>query len=236
MRMIHPYEDRYRRVYGAGARFCETPVPTEELVEFVEKWNLPKGIRELEFGCGEGRDSIFLAKSGLNVTAVDIAPSAIKRAKEWSAEESVKGDFQVNDVTALKAIPSESFDLGVNVGCLQMFPEYEDRRELFSEAFRVLKPKAPYFLCNTAVLTQDEVRQQFGPGWTWPKVGELTRRKIVVDGEDREIFLPVIAGRGFTKEELDKELSEAGFRTVQAERKKTGAHGICWIIVAQKTE
>ena len=234
LEMIHPYEDRYRRVYSAGARFWETPIPTEELVDFVEKRKLPKGIKVIEFGCGEGRDSIFLAKSGSKVTAVDIAPSAIQRASEWAREEGAEVDFQVNDVTALKGIPNELYDLGVNIGCLQMFPKYEDRCNHFSEAIRVLKPNALYFLCNHAVLTQKEVKQQFGPEWTPPKVGELTPRKIIVDGKEKEILLPIIAGCGFTKEKLTKELAEAGFRIEEAQRKKTRPHGICWIIVAQK--
>lgn len=231
---IHPYEDRYRRVYDAGARFWEAPIPTEELADFIKQHNFSKGIKVIEFGCGEGRDSIFLAKSGFNVTAVDIAPSAIKRAKERVKEERVEVDFLVNDVTALKGISDGNYDLGINIACLQMFPEYEDRRRHFSEVFRVLKSKALFFLCNGAVLTQEEVRQQFPPGWTWPKVGDLTPRKIVVNGKEIEILLPIIAGCGFTKEQLLKELTEARFKVIEVQRKKTRPHGICWIMVAQK--
>jgi ubiquinone/menaquinone biosynthesis C-methylase UbiE len=232
--MMHPYEDRYRRVYSAGARFWETPIPTEELADFVRERDVSKGSRVIEFGCGEGRDSIFLAKLGFKVTAVDVAPSAINRAREWAQEEGVNVDFQVNDATALKGIPDKVFELGVNVGCLLMFPEHGDRRKHFSEAFRVLKPAALYFLCNMAVLTREEVEREFGEKYSWPRVGDLTPRKIIVDGEEKEILLPIIAGHGFTKEELFKELSEAGFRIIEAQRKKTRLHGICWIIIAQK--
>jgi len=115
-----------------------------------------------------------------------------------------------------------------------MFPEYEDRRKHFSEAFRVLKPKALFFLCNMAILAPEEVKQQFPPGWTWPKVGDLTPRKIVVDGKEKEILLPIIAGHGFTKEQLEKELTEAGFKALEVQRKKTRPHDMCWIVVAQK--
>lgn len=234
--MTHPYEDRYRRVYSAGARFWETPIPTEELVDFVRRHRFRRNIKVVEFGCGEGRDSIFLAKSGFNVTGIDVAPSAIRRAKEWAYEEKVEVDFQVNDVTALQGILDDSFDLGVNVGCLQMFPESEDRKRHFSEAFRILKPGAMYFLCNMAVVTRDELERDFGQGFSPPNVGELKLRKIVVNGIEKEIPLPTIAGHGFTKEELDKELTEAGFQIKEAQRKKTRPHGICWIIIAQKPE
>lgn len=232
--MTHPYEDRYRRVYSAGARFWETPAPTEELVDFIRRHRFPMNTKVVEFGCGEGRDSIFLAKSGFNVTAVDVAPSAIQRAKEWATEEKTEVDFQVNDVTALQGIPDDSFDLGVNVGCLQMFPESEDRKKHFSEAFRILKPGATYFLCNMAAVTQDELEERLGQGFSPPKVGDLRLRKIVVNGTEKEILLPTIAGCGFTKEELDKELTGAGFKVEEAKRKKTRPHGICWIMIARK--
>ena len=232
--MVHPYEDRYRRVYEAGARFWEAPIPTEELADFIKERDVPKGSRVIEFGCGEGRDSIFLAKLGFKVTALDVAPSAIKRAKEWAREEGVEVDFQVNDVTALKGIPAGCYDLGINIGCLQMFTEYEDRRRHFSEAFRVLKPQAIFFLCNMAVLTQEEVKQHFPPGWKYPRVGDVTPRKIIVDGKEKEILLPIIAGHGFTKEDLIKELTEAGFKVIDIQRKKTRHHGTCWIVIAQK--
>lgn len=232
--MVHPYEDRYKRVYKAGARFWETPIPTEELVDFVKKTKFPEGTKMIEFGCGEGRDSIFLAKSGFEVTGVDIAPSAIERAKEWAEQENVEVDFQVNDVTALIEIPDEYFDLGVNIGCLQMFPTQEDRRNHYSEAYRVLKPRALFFLCNMAVPTQEEVERIFGEDWEWPKVGDLTPRKIIVDGEEKEIRLPVIEGHGSTREELTRELSNARFNVLDSERRKTRPHGTCWVVIAEK--
>jgi len=209
-------------------------MPTEELVDFIGSIGFQKDTRVIEFGCGEGRDSIFLAKSGFKVTAVDIAPSAIQRAEEWASREGVEVDFQVNDVTALKDMPDESFDLGVNIGCLQMFPRYDDRRKHFSEAFRVLKPNGVFFLCNMAVLTKEEVDEQFGSKWKSPKVGELTPRKIMVDGKEKEILLPIIAGHGSTKDELTRELNETGFCILQAQRKITRPHGICWIVVARR--
>lgn len=88
--MTHPYEDRYRRVYSAGARFWETPIPTKELVDFIKTWNLPKGIKVIEFGCGEGRDSIFLAKSGFNVTAVDMLHQQSNEPKNGLRKKGLK--------------------------------------------------------------------------------------------------------------------------------------------------
>ena len=55
----------------------------------------------LEVGCGNGRDSILFARSGLNVSAIDVAPSAIKLAKENAKEAEVDVDFKVSNAEKL---------------------------------------------------------------------------------------------------------------------------------------
>lgn len=55
----------------------------------------------LEIGCGNGRDSIFFARAGLDVTAIDVAPSAIKLAKENAKGAKVSIDFKVANAEKL---------------------------------------------------------------------------------------------------------------------------------------
>jgi len=55
----------------------------------------------LEIGCGNGRDSIFFARGGLNVTAIDVAPSAIKLAQENAEKAEVSIDFKVANAEKL---------------------------------------------------------------------------------------------------------------------------------------
>lgn len=55
----------------------------------------------LEIGCGNGRDSIFFARAGLDVSAIDVAPSAIKLAKENAKEAEVSVDFKVANAEKL---------------------------------------------------------------------------------------------------------------------------------------
>ena len=51
-----------------------------ELVRLVESGDLLPG-RAIDLGCGEGDRTIFLAKHGFQVTAVDFSPAAIAKAK-----------------------------------------------------------------------------------------------------------------------------------------------------------
>ncbi len=62
---------------------------------------LAERLSVLEIGCGNGRDSIFFAKAGLKVTAIDVAPGAIKLAKANAKLAEVKIDFKVANAEAL---------------------------------------------------------------------------------------------------------------------------------------
>ena len=68
--------------------------------EFVAG-RLPAGRTVLEFGCGTGRDSIFLAKLGHTVAAADLSPEAIARAEEARKEAGVgNARFEMLDVSS----------------------------------------------------------------------------------------------------------------------------------------
>lgn len=62
--------------------------------EFAQELADRKLKSVLEIGCGNGRDSIFFARAGFKVTAIDVAPSAIKLAKENAKEAEVTIDFK----------------------------------------------------------------------------------------------------------------------------------------------
>ena len=52
---------------------------------FFER-HLPQGGEKmLDAGCGEGRDSIFFARAGYDVTAFDDAPTGVKKTRERAA-------------------------------------------------------------------------------------------------------------------------------------------------------
>lgn len=46
----------------------------------------------LDIGCGEGADAVWLAQQGWKVTAIDHAPTAVRRAQELAAENDVQLD------------------------------------------------------------------------------------------------------------------------------------------------
>ena len=69
------------------------------------------GVRTaLDLGCGTGRDAVWLALHGWQVTAVDILPDALDRARSLAELHEVTLDLRILDV-ARESLPAKSFDL-----------------------------------------------------------------------------------------------------------------------------
>jgi 2-polyprenyl-3-methyl-5-hydroxy-6-metoxy-1,4-benzoquinol methylase len=66
----------------------------------------------LEFGCGEGEDSMILAKFGARVTGLDVSPRAIELAKLRAALNGVsdRTEFRCGPLNA-STLPEKSFDI-----------------------------------------------------------------------------------------------------------------------------
>lgn len=67
------------------------------------------GNRILDVGCGAGREAIALARVGARVTAIDLVPAMIERARAEAAAAGIAVTFEVKSVTDLDEPPG-SFD------------------------------------------------------------------------------------------------------------------------------
>jgi tellurite methyltransferase len=56
--------------------------PAEELINLVGL--LASEADVLDMGCGEGRNALYLAERGFNVTAIDISAAGIKKLKHFA--------------------------------------------------------------------------------------------------------------------------------------------------------
>jgi SAM-dependent methyltransferase len=61
---------------------------------------LTPGARALAVADGEGRNSVFMAEKGLDVTAMDYAPTALEKAQRLAQERDVEVTFVEADVLA----------------------------------------------------------------------------------------------------------------------------------------
>lgn len=67
--------------------------------------------RALDLGCGEGADAVWLAEDGWQVVAVDVADSALRRARTAAAQRGVSSriHFERHDLST--SFPDGRFDL-----------------------------------------------------------------------------------------------------------------------------
>ena len=112
--------------------------PDENLIELIETRKILPSAKALELGCGNGRNSNYLANLGFEVDAVDFSDAAIRIAKENSAKanDSVKYycqsifDFDYSD---------GNYDFIYDSGCFHHIAPHR-RPEFFSIIVQALKP------------------------------------------------------------------------------------------------
>lgn len=81
---------------------------------------LPMGAAVLDFGCGEGRNAIFLLEQGMAVTAVDISANAITKLKSQAAKYGARLKTKRMDVRTYRF--AGQFDLIIAHGLLHLLP------------------------------------------------------------------------------------------------------------------
>ena len=122
----------------------QSPSPgVVRFVEFLKSKEMSDAI-VLDSGCGEGRNSIYLAKQGFRVYGLDISAIAIDKAREWAEKEGLleKIWFEVGDVSQME-FRNEFFDAAIDINTINFV---KSRRRYVAELSRVLKPKGYLFI------------------------------------------------------------------------------------------
>ncbi len=106
---------RWDSAYRDGRRPpWDTGRPSTELKKVIES-GVIRPCRAVVLGCGTGTNAVYLAGQGFDVTGIDIAPTALRRAGEKAQEAGVEIRWVHADVLALP--PLEPFDFIFDRGC-----------------------------------------------------------------------------------------------------------------------
>ena len=127
---------RYR---AAGADFLFGIEPNHFLSRRAHLFAL--GHTALSVADGEGRNSVWLAEQGLKVTAVEISPVAVAKARKFAAGRNVAVEFQLADLLAANWPPAElenRYDWVV--GIFIQFIGAEDRPRQLAALKRATRP------------------------------------------------------------------------------------------------
>lgn len=207
------YENRYKKVYAAGASLWGHSPDDEILIKALSKWvddNGLRGKRIIEFACGEGSCGIILSKLGCIYHGVDIAPSAIKKAKAALA------DYPYATVSQLDMVnekPIGEYDAALDVMGFHMLVTDHDRQKYLKNVLASLRDGAPALFFRESyrvnayegvVGSFDEWKQISGSDYDTPEEREIM-------GSDIKVSIPLVPARARTKDGYISEMTAAGF-------------------------
>jgi len=136
----------------------------------------------LDLGCGDGRDSKYFAKKGLEVVGVDFSESGIKKIQQNKAENIKILNKNIEDIV----FPNNSFDIVYAHLSLHYFNN-ETTDKIFNKIYDILKPDGYFFVkCKS---TDDSL---FG-------VGEKMGKNMYKKSHTRHFF-----SKEYMKEKLTK--------------------------------
>lgn len=125
----------YEEQYKTDGYYWGT-APNDVCYEVLRRYPPTRRLRLLDIGCGEGKDAVFFARNGYDVTAFDVTDAGVEKTKRLAEQAGVR-------VTAFKADILDyrldsSFDILYSSGVLHyMRPEYRD--EIFDNYRRFTK-------------------------------------------------------------------------------------------------
>jgi len=112
-------------------------IPDENLISYFDRGLLKQG-KALDIGCGKGRNSLYIAKKGFEVDAVDFSKTSIEIAKEIAKEQSIKVNFLNQSIFDFENKP-ESYDFIYDSGCLHHIKPHR-RNQYLKIISKYLKP------------------------------------------------------------------------------------------------
>jgi len=149
------FDDRIRweRQYGQSGAPEKPSAFLKELLD-GDHWDIAPG-RALDIASGAGRNALFLAEKGFDVTAVDISQVGLDQGARRAAERSLSITWQQADLENCR-LPPGPFDFIVNINFLQ--------RALIPHMKTTLAPGG-YIVFETYLIDQQTIGQPKNPDY-----------------------------------------------------------------------
>ena len=119
-----------------------------------QHWDVPAG-RALDIACGSGRNALFLAEKGFEITGVDISAVALALAEQRAQQKSLSILWRQADLENY-TIEAAAYDLIVNIDYLQ--------RSLLPAMKAALKTGG-YIIFDTYLIDQQAIGQPKNPDY-----------------------------------------------------------------------
>ena len=117
--------------------------PGKFLEELIRLCPPSSGKTVLDIGCGEGKDAVYMAEKGYDVTAFDLTQSGIQKALRLAEKRNVTIDAYVDDINTFQT--EKQFDMVYSTGTVQYLFE-ENKKAFFEKISQITKPDGIVFI------------------------------------------------------------------------------------------
>lgn len=112
-------------------------------MEFIQEYVPLAGKAVLDVGCGGGILSESLAKSGAQVSALDMSPELINVAKHHSQMNNLSINYFTTSIEEYVDQHSDRFDV---ITCMELLEHVPDPQSIIASCAKLLKPNGYLFL------------------------------------------------------------------------------------------
>ncbi len=195
------YSGNYDRDVGYWNRFYENCPEIEKPSLFAENvlGKMEKDKNLLELGCGNGRDSLYFARNGLNVTAIDASDVAIEKLQQANMHSEEDVCFICDDFVCAATIFVGQFDYCYSRFSLHAINE-EQENELIRNVYGTLKGGGQFFIEVRSI--NDDI---YGLG------EKISKNTYIYQGHFRRFIV---------KKELEDKLQKVGFSISYSEERR----------------
>lgn len=203
------WDEYYKTQFGGGITS-----PSLFAKAMLENY-MVKGNSLIELGCGNGRDSLYFAENGMNVTGIDASEVAIQKLQKKNANHCI---FVCDDFVNAGAIYQIQYDYCYSRFTLHAINE-EQESQILDKAYKMLKSSGYLFIEARSIRDG-----KYGKG------KEVEKNAYIYDGHYRRFIDPL---------ELKNKLEKIGFVILKLEESDKFAplnseKTVCVRVIAQK--
>lgn len=117
--------------------------PGSFLDELISLCPPSKDKKVLDIGCGEGKDAVYMAEKGYDVSAFDLTENGIRKTIALAQTKGVKINAYVDDINTFDI--SEQYDIIYSTGTVQYLFD-ENKEEFFKKLEKITKSDGIVFI------------------------------------------------------------------------------------------
>jgi ubiquinone/menaquinone biosynthesis C-methylase UbiE len=190
--MARPSEFWDKHAKGYAKRPVADEAAYQKKLQVTQEYLKPE-MEVLEFGCGTGTTAIIHAPFVRHIRAIDLSSKMLDIARDKAAAGGIKNlTFEQSSIEELVAADA-AYDAVMGHSILHLL---DDKKSAIARVHRMLKPGG-VFITSTACL-----------GGMTPALRVMLR--VVLPAGRFFGLLPLV--KFFTEEELERDLTDAGFR------------------------